>query len=85
MDSLPFIVPIAGFVLLVNGLWTCCQGRRIRVLEARVGMLEDTQLSASQTRPVAIPVHATPTAVYYPPYQAPMPQASAPPANFIRI
>jgi hypothetical protein len=80
MDSLPFIVPIAGFVLLVNGLWTCCQGRRVRILEARVGILEDTQ-----TRPVAIPVHATPTAVYYPPYQAPMPQASAPPANFIRI
>ena len=82
MDSLPFIVPIAGFVLLVNGLWTCCQGRRVRVLEARVGMLEDIQ-----ARQVAIPVR--PTAVYYPPplpqYQTPMPQASAPPANFIRI
>ena len=81
MDSLPFIVPIAGFVLLVNGLWTCCQGRRVRILEARVGILEDMQ--ASQARPVAIPVQ--PTAVYYPPYQTPMPQASAPPANFIRI
>ena len=90
MDSLPFIVPIAGVVLLVNGLWTCCQGRRIRQLETRLGFLED-QVAASTSRVPPPPV-VTATPIYYPPvglpqYQRPMVVATAPPmpGNFIRI
>ena len=86
MDSLPFIVPVAGFVLLVNGLWTCCQGRRVRRLEMRVGLLED-QVAVAVARPPAPPPPVmTATPIYYPPmgYQRPM-VATAPPANFMSI
>jgi hypothetical protein len=81
MDSLPFIVPIAGLVLLVNGLWTCCQGRHVRRLEARVGLLEEQVAVA-----VRVPPPQQVMTAYYPPmgYQRPM-VATAPPGNFITI
>jgi hypothetical protein len=91
MDSLPFIVPIAGVVFLANAVWSCTLGCRVQRLQQRVEFLEDAQVysrtqMAREQLSVPVPVAvATPT--YYPPTgfptgppppYRPMPVATAP-------
>ena len=99
MDSLPFIVPIAGVVFLANALWSCTLGCRVRHLQRRVELLEDeraaVRLQAVREKLEAAAVLPQQVPVYYPPIQTqmgapppyrPMPMATAPPAvSFQRV
>jgi hypothetical protein len=80
MDSLPFIVPIAGAVFLANAVWSCTLGCRVRHLQSRVEMLEDAavesrtqaarqQLTVVPSAPPPVQTVLVPTAPpsYYPP------------------
>lgn len=80
MDSLPFIVPIAGMVFLTNALWSCTLGCRVRHLQSRIEMLEEAaieartqaarqQLTGMPTAPPPVQTFLVPTAppAYYPP------------------
>jgi hypothetical protein len=89
MDSAPVFIPIIAVVFLMNGLLTCCQSRRVRMLEARIERLEDQRIVvAAATAPVmsSSPIPTVTTApIYYPPYyQRPM-VATAPPANIMNL
>ena len=82
-------VPIIAVVFLMNGLLTCCQSRRVRMLEARVERLEDQRMVVAATAPVMssvpVPTVAATAPIYYPPYyQRPM-VATAPPANVMTL
>lgn len=99
MDSLPFIVPIAGAVFLANALWSCTLGCRVRHLQRRVEILEDERAAvrlqavrekleapAVQTVPVYYPPIQTSIPIGAPPPYRPMPVATAPPAvSFQRV
>jgi hypothetical protein len=71
MESLPFIVPIAGAVFLVNAVWSCALGCRVRNLQQRIELLEDansyTRTQAAREQ-LSVPVPVTVAQpIYYPP------------------
>lgn len=90
MDSLPFIVPIAGAVFLANAVWSCTLGCRVRHLQRRVELLEDAQAYSRvhvareqlsiPTAPTVPVVVATPA--YYPPTGMTSPYAPGPPPPY---